>query len=167
MNKLSSKIVLAGIAVTAITYGCNKNEQDQHSIVDKQDSSTLVKLAAEVQNARSFNNFLALYHDSLASCTDPVLIAHCEDMINHYDSLYHHSESLSEEYHHQLDDIHHCNMIAECGSMMNDMMGNGGMMGGHDSHNNDQHQCSIMQDIEEYCSTNDDLELEHEQHCIQ
>lgn len=165
MKKSISKSVLVTVVIGAFVYGCSKNEQDNHSVIDEQDAPVLAKLQAEIQNVQSFNNSLILYQDSLTGCTDSIMIEHYNDMVHHYDSVYHHSESLCQGYHNQLNDIHHCDMITECESMMDDMMGNGSMMGGNGSHNGGEHQCDMMEEVRDYCSTMDELEQEHPQYC--
>jgi len=170
--KIFSKIALAVTALGVLAYGCKKDAQDNHSVLDEQDAPVMSKLQTEIQNALSHHDSLVLYHDSLKHCTDSVVIAHCMDIMHHHDSMYHHSDSLCQIYHDQMNDIHHCDMMAECESMMNNMMGNGGMMNGggmmsgNGSHGENGHDCSMMEYIKGYCGTMDEMEQDHEKYCL-
>ncbi len=168
MKNATSKEIVAIVvmAALALAYGCNSNKNNKHSIFDQQDTSVVSKLNAELQNAQSFNNLLMMYQDSLSEHSDPVMIEYYNGMIEQYDSAYHYSEALCQGYYDQLEEIHHCDMIAECESMMGNMAGHGGMMGGYGySDTQNGHVCTIMEDIKDYCSTKEKLELDHQKYC--
>ncbi len=155
-------MTIAAITFGFVAYGCQKEKIDTHSAIDQQDAPVFAKLATEIQNAKSYNNSLALYKDSLVNCTDSLLIIHYNDMLDYYDGMFHQSESLCQTNHNLLNEIHHCDMISECESGMNNMNGNGGMMGS----NNGGHDCDIMGEMNDYCGTMDELELTHSQYNI-
>lgn len=132
MSRLISKSVLATVVLAAFAYGCKKNVQEEHSILDQQDAPVMAKLQTEIQNTQSHNQLLILYDDSLNSCTDSAMMSHYNDMMGN-------------------------------GGMMN----GGGMMGGNGSYSGDGHDCSMMEDIKDYCGTMDEMEQEHEKYCPQ